>query len=667
MRDYLGAPDSKRLEGTPFGMFYRGRRRLDVDGAPPAERVVQHTRTLGGGGEEEPPPLFPMAYPFVNEKAAGRKGRRRRRWRYRTRAHDFVGLLLGWGNWMALGCPADPARYVPYNLRGLPMRTATAATFVAPSVIQAELAERLVEDVRPLFCLCPSGPGGSSRGKQTDFMSSLEGLLVEGSLDPTVTPGALFGGGAKEVKTERARLPAAAAVCDPGDHLVGRRADIFANYPNEVRLPREEWRPELPRSCHKVSPAGERKLFAELLRTSMGELVPAEEVELRPDGEPMVGGFFAVDRKVDFDRLIYDRRRPDAAGRSLDWLRLPNRCQLADLLLRETETVRCTGTDLACYYYLLRARPGQTKVSCVGRVLKGEDFVGFGGVPGRLYYLGLRVPGMGDLNATAVAQETHECIPRRVAALSECSTVRYDSPVPRTPLWQFCYIDDLHLVLRGAKTDLARPVGDDLERMWRAQEGYLAAGLEEAKGKRFSMTKEWTTLGTHVRAEAGTVAPPMERRRELFRASVLLASSRVVSKRMVQQWAGLITPVLMHRRECMAVLHFLFKRLARLPEEGSVPLPGKLRDEVLGAGLMVVMAEAHVRWQLPPSTILTDATPMDGGAVEADIPEGVAGALYWRSCHRGGRLPLQRDLCAEAGLGVSPAAAEEEDRVSGDG
>ena len=199
--------------------------------------------------------------------------------------------LVGWGNWMSLGCPAEVSRYVPYDLRGGDGRLSVEGAYRPLSSVQKELVSRLLEDVRPLFRLCPVGTAGSSRGRQADFLAVLETLVGEGSGDPLDGfPELGAGTVAKEVIAARARLPKEAAICDPADHIEGARRETVLNYPEALKMEEEERPRTVPRSAHKVSVEEERKLFREMLRIGMAALVEEADVVKGPDNQPLVGG-----------------------------------------------------------------------------------------------------------------------------------------------------------------------------------------------------------------------------------------------------------------------------------------------------------------------------------------------------------------------------------------
>ena len=189
---------------------------------------------------------------------------------------------------------------------------------------------------------------------------------------------------------------------------------------------------------------------------------------------------------------------------------------------------------------------------------------------------------------------------------------------------------------------------------------YEAAGIPEATEKAFQHQHHWTTLGTEADDESGVIAAPLERRRQLFAASIRFAGLRTTSKKTFQIWSGLCTPVLLHRRETMACLHSVFKWASRIPEQGEVPVPGKIRDEILSVALMMPMAQSNARWQVETRVVATDATPEDAGSAETEVPPAVARALYWRTRRRGERLRLEAEVLREAGLPADAGGLKEE-------
>ncbi len=127
-------------------------------------------------------------------------------------------------------------------------------------------------------------------------------------------------------------------------------------------------------------------------------------------------------------------------------------------------------------------------------------------------------------------------------------------------------------------------------------------------------------LGTEVDDESGVIAAPLTRRREVFKATLRTAGLRTIPCHTFQVWAGICTPILLRRRQTMAAFHSIYRWASRMPETGEVPIPGRVRDEVVGVALMVVMAQSCARWKVQDRLVATDAIPVDAGA--ADGAEG---------------------------------------------
>ena len=75
-----------------------------------------------------------------------------------------------------------------------------------------------------------------------------------------------------------------------------------------------------------------------------------------------------------------------------------------------------------------------------------------GGVSGRHYRVAMKVLGMGDTNASCIAQAVHEHVLSSKGLLQPHTKVAYGKPVPREPLLEGAYLDDL-LVVHRKKLD----------------------------------------------------------------------------------------------------------------------------------------------------------------------------------------------------------------------
>ncbi len=83
--------------------------------------------------------------------------------------------------------------------------------------------------------------------------------------------------------------------------------------PGRLVLPESDWPDPLPAPCHMIDPCAELALSRRMLAMGMGVLVPESQVPRRPDGRPLIAGWFSVTHQADSDRLILDRRPQNAA------------------------------------------------------------------------------------------------------------------------------------------------------------------------------------------------------------------------------------------------------------------------------------------------------------------------------------------------------------------
>ena len=96
----------------------------------------------------------------------------------------------------------------------------------------------------------------------------------------------------------------------------------------------------------------------------------------------------------------------------------------------------------------------------------------------------------------------------------------------------------------------------------------------------------------------------------------------------------------MHKRELTAALHRTYAWHASLPERGDVPWPSYVRRELLGVGLLLLVAETSLRDPVSPVVSCTDATPTSGGAVSCVVRPELAEFMHDFGERRGERTRL---------------------------
>ena len=212
-----------------------------------------------------------VPFPEVVGRLPPHSPRRRVSWRMRRRTacKRGVNALVGYYNFLELGCPRGSYPELP-----------------SLSKVQRVAADRLLEDFME-FCRLKE-PGSFGGGRQR----LLEALASLGSADPTNEAFSTKSAAsvAKEVAVERVALPEIAGGCDPSSILLGAQK-WFYEHPEARRLPECQWPRVTQRACHKVPKHVEVPLVRRLILCGMGVLIPDSEVPRGPDGQPYVSGF----------------------------------------------------------------------------------------------------------------------------------------------------------------------------------------------------------------------------------------------------------------------------------------------------------------------------------------------------------------------------------------
>ena len=127
---------------------------------------------------------------------------------------------------------------------------------------------------------------------------------------------------------------------------------------------------------------------------------------------------------------------------------------------------------------------------------------------------------------------------------------------------------------------------------------------------------------------------------------------------------GLVHSPLFHRRGCFSFWHRSFKYLDSVRKGEVLRLPADIRDEILGAALLVSACHSNIRRPVSSFHSRIDANLSSGGAVRCTVGAKLASVLYRmieaRDCHvildHVGSGPLVERL-ASASAEVSEIAA----------
>ena len=125
--------------------------------------------------------------------------------------------MVGWGNYVVLGCPKVSSKFLPPAYRGASLSRAARAVYTLTDA-QRALASRLVSEVSPLLrlSLAPDATAGRGGGAFQQALAEMERLSygVERGTDLARAEQV-----ARPVRAARARTPEEAATCDPGRML----------------------------------------------------------------------------------------------------------------------------------------------------------------------------------------------------------------------------------------------------------------------------------------------------------------------------------------------------------------------------------------------------------------------------------------------------------------
>ena len=344
-----------------------------------------------------------------------------------------TNVLFGYWSYLELGCPKGS--------RGVPRGELSTLQSVAADNVASEL----LEFIRPVRNVAvPALGGGRKRlAHALDALAQLQvGYQVTG--DPSTT--------ALPVVPERVALPEVGGVIDPASALDPHLRPVFNNWERHVRLPPDHWPLPRPKCCHTLERKHEFNFIRGLLKRSMGKLVPASDLPRDPyTGQIVTSGFFCVGHKVDFDRLIQDKRAQNETERHLDWIHLPCGNQLGQIFLKRGETPRGSADDFETYFYSVRGPPGSEVWGAVGRSWDAASFSKqeLGNVvpsSGPVYFC-MTVPGMGGRNSMDLCQAVHEGMLHQADCLRPGESLRYRLPIPKCNTFEGAYADD-HIVIQ---------------------------------------------------------------------------------------------------------------------------------------------------------------------------------------------------------------------------
>ena len=294
----------------------------------------------------------------------------------------------------------------------------------------------------------------------------------------------------------------------------------------------------------------------------------------------------------------------------------------------------------------------------LGRRFSGREAASLGLNPKIAYRICLRVLGMGTSNAPDIAQAARETLVGRFGCLRPGTVLRYRDSIPDSSLLEGICLDD-HVVLGIVKKSEVRgSSGPDRDAVDQSHRAYNSVNLKRSESKAFGLSDtgraprqaavNFTAWGTEVRGEQGLVRAPARKCVELAML-VFIALARPTTCRFVlERILGLLVHPLVHLRCLTSSLGSSYLFVASLPPRGLVRWPPRVREELWGAALCLLVAEVDIRDMSSLLVSATDATPTRGGAVRALAHPALARVLYDFAEHRGEHVRLDASPAALA-------------------
>ena len=331
------------------------------------------------------------------------------------------------------------------------------------------------------------------------------------------------------------------------------------------------------------------------------------------------------------------------------------------MVIAPHKSCRGSGYDLTTCFSQLREHPSGLDRQCVGREFDGRDFASQGGVAGRRYVLAMTCLGMGDLNSTDIAQETHVAILASGDALAPGGLMQWGDPLSAEDILQGVYIDDGVIVAIVDTCDVGVP-GKDNKLCDAAISALKAAKLDIADKKSFGAARAppaddpssvpvgdttFVAWGTQVESKSGHVGTVPAKRLGISTIFWKLVSKNYIECQILLRALSLIPHPASHRKECFAFVHSANKWANSLPLGKLVPWAADVRGELLTMSVVLFVCFANVQWPVSTRIPATDATPTAGGATSCVVSQPMARDLWASTLMKGSSTTLRNDLLQE--------------------
>ena len=342
-------------------------------------------------------------------------------------------------------------------------------------------------------------------------------------------------------------------------------------------------------------------------------------------------GMFCIPKSLDRDRLILDAR-PGNRCTPLDsrWLStLGSHTVLLDFVLKPSELLLASGEDIRDYYYNFEISPSRARQYILIGDYKPEEVSHFSSFEPRFWassrvVVGLKTLAMGDVNAVSFGQAAHVGLVLASGAAGVENLLTYRGRPPRDRLSLGVVIDDLLVLERTLRTEIAATRGSgSRDVIAKIRAAYASAPLPRHEGKGFLCKSEVEVWGAQLNGDAGWVRPNWSRLVPLVHITLAALRLPLMSVSLLEILSGCWVASLSFRRRLLCLLFEVYRAQRGREREDLFRPSVELRAELFCLACLAPL-------------VRTDLRADDLGAgVCCEISEALAGELLRHSLTKG--------------------------------
>jgi hypothetical protein len=407
--------------------------------------------------------------------------------------------------------------------------------------------------------------------------------------------------------------------------------------PEVLRTPISMWPPAKPAKMH-ITKSEMLKMISVWDALGACSICPLSEKDYTE-----AVGIFAVDKDLDYDRLIINPKTINSRMSSISYStkELAPGSMLTLLHLKPGEMFRFNADDLSDYYYCFKVSPARARRNAFRMVFDSTELSHLScfhpSFHGKKLLICLATLAMGDSLAVEIAQQAHANVLKVwCGAMIPDECLRYRSPIPRSDFIELLAIDDHVGIQRLSIRDFPKTHKlRDSEVFDLAGRAYSAVGLIQHEQKRKRNQVEGTILGADFDGLKGRVMAPRGRVILLCAISLQIVKRGSCTRRLLSVLLGCWIHVILFRRVVFSVIDQLFREGQDLPMDRVFVLSPQARCELQILAVLGPVCQSDIRAKHSTRIFSTDASPSGGAVIAADIGSTASGEI-WRHCEQRG-------------------------------